>query len=173
MIGVFGVDVRGGLRTYNNGISNVLLDVFDLLLLFPLAEAVDVQNPHLLDDRRLPGLAGAEQKESVRGPVDLLLLGQLPVDVVVDPLLAPDVLGGRGGIPVAEAAHGRQRGPPAISPLVGGHGAALWTRRHRGCPRARLLTPSASDHRVRAAPRSWHRRPQVTSGGPSHARAAS
>ena len=138
--------------TYNNGISNILLDILNLLLLLPLAEAVHVQNPHLLDDRRLPGLSRPQQQQPVRGPVDLLLLGQLPVDVVVDPLLAADVLGGRGGIPVAEAAHGRQRGPPAIRPLVGGHGAALRTRRHRGCPCCGAR-PSAAERRAAPAPR--------------------
>lgn len=95
------------------------------MLLFPFAEAVNVQNPHLLDDGGLAGFPGAQKQKPVGGPIDLLLFSQLAVDVVVDPLLAPDVLGGGGGVPIAEAAHGRQRGPPAISPLVGGHGAAL------------------------------------------------
>lgn len=50
-------------------ISNVLLDVLDLLAALLVGEAVHVQDSHLLHYGRLAGLARAQQQQSMRRAV--------------------------------------------------------------------------------------------------------
>ena len=67
-----------------HGVSDVPLDLGDLLLLLLVREGrLLVQDPHLLHQRRLAGLAGAQQQQPVRR--------------LVRPLVLLDLQGGGGG----------------------------------------------------------------------------
>lgn len=95
-------------------VADVLLDVLDLLPALLLREPVRVvQYPHLLHDRRLARLSGAEQEQPVRGPVDLLVLLQLLRDRIAAPLLALRVIG------AAAAAAAATAGPATASRSLG------------------------------------------------------
>ena len=67
-----------------HGVSDVPLDLGDLLLLLLVRERrLLVEDPHLLHQRRLPRLAGAQQQQPVRR--------------LVRPLVLLDLQGGGGG----------------------------------------------------------------------------
>jgi len=79
-----------------NCISNVLLDVFDFLPLFLFGKAINMKNPHLLDDGGFARFSCPKEKETMGCTVDLFvflnlllnsLIGFLPLLVLLGIIL--------------------------------------------------------------------------------------
>jgi hypothetical protein len=59
----------GRKMTHKYGISNILLDILNLLPALLVREPVHVEDSHLLDNSGLSGFAGAEEQQSMRRTV--------------------------------------------------------------------------------------------------------
>ena len=102
------------------------------VILFSI-KPINMQDPHLLHDGAFTRFSSTQQQQAVRGPVDLLVLLQLLLDLFVGLALRLLLVALVLGLTVSEAAHGGGGG--------GARGAAgLRRRRRRRRGRARAAS---------------------------------